>query len=192
MLDTIVLLAGLVEQPILGSILQGHNPALTIRPVATLAEVMALAPDLLRCARLIAFCTDVVLPLQVLDQIGFGAYNFHPGSPGFPGWGCALFGIHQGATEFGATAHVMIEEVDAGPIVGVELFNIPPGTDATGLEALAFAHLARLFRRLAPVLAVQTKPLAKLPIRWSGEKATRRRCAALGGPSLPPALPTCS
>jgi methionyl-tRNA formyltransferase len=73
MLDTIVLLTGLVEQPVLGSILQGHNPALTVRPVATLAEVMALAPDTLRGARLVAFSTDVVVPLQVLDRICFGA-----------------------------------------------------------------------------------------------------------------------
>jgi methionyl-tRNA formyltransferase len=95
--------------------------------------------------------------------------------------------------EFGATAHVMIEQVDAGQIVGVELFNVPPGTDVPSLEALAYAHLAQLFRRLAPVLAVQSQPLAKLPIRWSGEKATRRRCAALGAPPLPPArLPACS
>jgi hypothetical protein len=71
------------------------------------------------------------------------------------------------------------------------LFDVPPGIDAPTLEELAYAHLARLFRRLAPVLAVQTKPPAQLPIRWSGEKATRRRCAALAA-SLPPALPTCS
>jgi methionyl-tRNA formyltransferase len=193
MLDTIILLTGPVEQPVLGSILQGHNPALTVRPVATLAEVMALAPDLLAHARLVAFSTDVVVPLQMLDRLGFGAYNFHPGSPRFPGWGCAHFAVHQGAAEFGATAHVMIEKVDAGPIIGVELFDIPRGTDVSGLEELAYAHLAQLFRRLAPLLALRVKPLAKLPVRWSGEKATRRGCAAMAAASLPPSrLPVCS
>lgn len=179
MLDTIVLLTGQVEQPVLGSILQGHNPAATIRPVTTLAEVTALAPALLNRARLIAFCTDVIVPPQVLDRLRFGAYNFHPGSPQFPGWRCASFAIHQGATEFGATVHVMIEKVDAGPIVGVELFRIPPGTTVTELEERAFARLAQMFRRLARTLAVQTTPLPQLAVQWSGKKCTRRRYAAI-------------
>jgi methionyl-tRNA formyltransferase len=185
MLDTIILLTGAVEQPVLGSVLQGHNPALGIRPVATLAEVMAIEPEALRRARLIAFSTDVVVPLQVLDRVAFGAYNFHPGSPRFPGWGCARFAIHQGATEFGATAHLMIEKVDAGPIVGVELFDVPPGIGALDLEELAYAFLARLFRRLAPELAVRPHPLAQLPIKWSGEKCSRRRYAAICAESVP-------
>jgi methionyl-tRNA formyltransferase len=183
MLDTIVLLTGLVEQPVLGAVLQGHNPVLTIQPAATLADVTALEPDLLSRARLVAFCTDVVVPLEVLDRLGFGAYNFHPGPPRFPGWGCAHFAIHQGATEFGATAHHMVEKVDAGPIVGVELFHIPPETTASSLEELAYAHLAQLFRRLAHVLAVRIKPLPPIPKRWSGEKCTRRRYAAISAPS---------
>jgi methionyl-tRNA formyltransferase len=182
MLDRIILLTGPVEQPVLGSILQGHNPVLTIRPAATLADVTALEPELLGRARLVAFCTDVVVPPEVLDRLGFGAYNFHPGPPRFPGWGCAHFAIHQGAAEFGATAHVMIEKVDAGPIVGIESFLIPPQATVSSLEGLAYAYLAQLFRRLAHALAVRTKPLPRLPIRWSGEKCTRHRYAAISAP----------
>ena len=185
MLDTIILLTGPTEQPVLGSILQGHNPALSIQPAASLADVNALAPELLARARLVAFCTEVVVPLRVLDRLRFGAYNFHPGPPQFPGWGCAHFALHQGATEFGATAHVMIEKVDAGPIVGVELFRIPPGAGAPDLEALAYVELARLFRRLAPGLVTQSDPLPRLPIHWSGEKCTRRRYAAMRAQSSP-------
>ena len=185
MFDTIILLTGPVEEPVLGSILQGHNPALSIRPAATLADVTALAPELLDRSRLVAFCTEVVVPARVLDLLRFGAYNFHPGPPQFPGWGCAHFALHQGATDFGATVHVMIEKVDAGPIVGVELFRIPPGAPAQDLEALAYAQLAQLFRRLAPMLAAQADPLPQLPIHWSGEKCTRRRYAAICAQSSP-------
>ena len=186
MLDTIILLTGTVEQPVLGAILRSHNPALRILAVATAAEVMGLEPQLLRRARLIAFCTDVVVPLRVLDQLAFGAYNFHPGSPAFPGWGCAFFAVHQRARQFGATAHLMAEKVDAGPIVGVELFDVPPGAGVPALEELAYAFLAQMFRRLAAQL-VRSTPLAPLPIGWSGEKCTRRRYAALCAPSSPPA-----
>jgi methionyl-tRNA formyltransferase len=185
MLDTIILLTGAVEQPVLGAILRSHNPALRIRAVATPAEVAALEPPVLQRARLIAFCTNVVVPLRLLDQVAFGAYNFHPGSPEFPGWGCAHFAIHQRAKEFGATAHLMLEKVDAGPIVGVELFDVPPGASVSDLEELAYVSLAQMFRRLAPQL-VRSRPLEPLPIGWSGEKCTRRRYAALCAASIPP------
>src|ERR1700693_5716698 len=115
MLDTIILLAGSVEQPVLTSVLQGHNPPLTVRSVATLADVTMLDADVLSSARLVGVCTDTLVPRRVLDQLAFGAYTFHLGSPQFPGWSPARFAIHQRAKEFGATTHVMIEKVDAGP-----------------------------------------------------------------------------
>jgi methionyl-tRNA formyltransferase len=178
-LDTIILLTGQVEHPVLGSILQGHNPQLSIRPAVSFADVAALEPQLLRHARLIAFATDVVVTADILGQLGYGAYNFHPGPPHFPGWRPAHFAIHRRATEFGATAHVMIERVDAGPIVGLELFRIPDGTTVQGLEELAYLRLARLFRQLAKALAIEVGPLPELAVRWSGKKTSRRALAAL-------------
>jgi methionyl-tRNA formyltransferase len=179
MLDTIILLTGPTEQPVLSSALRAHNSALTVQPVAALADFTSFDPQLLGRARLVAFCTDVVVPRQVLDRLGFGAYNFHPGSPQFPGWAPSHFAAQQGVTEFGATAHVMIEEVDAGPIVGVELFPIPTGATVFDLEKLAYAFLAQLFRQLANCLATRTTPFPELAIQWGGQKGTRRRFRAL-------------
>jgi methionyl-tRNA formyltransferase len=179
MLDTIILVADSVEQPVLTSVLQRHNPLLTVRSVATLADVTALEPDVLSSARLVGFCTDTLVPRHVLDQLAFGAYNFHPGSPQFPGWSPARFAIHQRAKEFGGTAHVMIEKVDAGPIVAAEMFPVPPGCTVSHLEELAYACVARLFWQLAPSLATQPEPLAALSTKWSGEKCTRRRYAEM-------------
>jgi methionyl-tRNA formyltransferase len=177
--DTIILLTGPAEQSILASVLQGHNPQLTICPIETATELAALESKLLRCARLIAFTTAVVVPTKVLDQLGYGAYNFHPGSPQYPGWAPAHFAIYHQASEFGATAHIMTERVDAGPIVGVEMFQIPENISLGALEALAYTHLARLFWRLAKDLATQIEPFSELPIRWSGQKSSRRHYAAM-------------
>jgi methionyl-tRNA formyltransferase len=179
--DTIILLTGEVEQPVLTSVLLGHNPRLTIRPVENLTDIAALEPELLRRARLIAFAADAIVPSKVLDQLGYGAYNFHPGSPHFPGWAPARLAVYRQAKEFGATAHVMTERVDAGPIVGAELFPVPADITVGGLEELAYARLARLFWRLAEPLATQVEPLPQLPIAWSGQKSSRRLYAAMGG-----------
>jgi methionyl-tRNA formyltransferase len=183
-LDAIILLTGPAEAPALAAALRGHNPQLEIRHAGSLSDLVALEPESLRRARLIAFTTPVVVPAAVLNQLGYGAYNFHPGPPHFPGWAPAHFAIYQRATEFGATVHVMIEQVDAGPIVGVELFDIPPDSSVNDLETMAFIRLARLFWGSAKSLATQTSPLAELPIRWSGRKTMRHHYAAMCG--IPP------
>jgi len=178
MLDTIILLTGPAEENALASVLRHYNPKLAVRRVTTLADLEALEPALLARARLIGFVTPVIVPRRILSALGFGAYNFHPGPPHYPGWVPSHFAIYDRATEFGATAHVMIDRVDAGPIVGVELFGIPPNIGVTGLEQLTFIKLARLFWRLAMTLATQCEPLPELPIQWSGRKTTRRVYAA--------------
>ncbi len=179
MFDTIILLTGPVEAGPLTGVLRGHNPRVDVCGVKSLEDLKTLAPDLLERARLIGFVTDVVVPVRILNALGFGAYNFHPGPPHYPGWVPAHYAIYDRAPSFGATAHRMIERVDAGPIVGVELFDIPPSASVLRLQELAFVQLARLFWRLAPKLAAQREPLAELPVKWSGIKSTRRMYRAM-------------
>lgn len=174
MLDNIVLLSGPVEESALAGALRAHNPELAIHTARSLAGLDAIDSSILRSARLIAFVTSVVVPARILNSLGFGAYNFHPGPPHYPGWVPAHFAAYDRAVTFGATVHVMIEQVDAGPIVAVELFPVPPNTSALDLEALAFRQLARLFWQLAKVLATQCEPIQELSIQWSGRKSTRR------------------
>lgn len=179
MFDTVILLTGSAEQAALSEILRRHNPRLTVFGAETLQNLEKLDPGVLRRARLIGFATPTVVPARILQGLGYGAYNFHPGPPHYPGWAPAHFAIYDGATDFGATAHVMIDCVDAGPIVGVEQFGIPPHTGVVGLEELAYAQLARLFWRLANMLVARSDPLPSLPVRWSGQKSTRRSFAAM-------------
>lgn len=179
MFDTIILLTGLLDDSSLSALLRHYNPQLDVRSVGNLNDLDALSPGLWAHARLLSFVTSVVVPARILDQIGFGAYNFHPGPPHYPGWLPAHFAIYGRATCFGATAHVMIEKVDAGPIVGVGLFSVPKNASVPDLERLAFTEAVNLFWRLAPPLATRGEPLTELPIKWSGRRSTRRQYAAM-------------
>jgi hypothetical protein len=179
MFDTIILLTSRLERSIFASVLFAHNPGLAIIPVETLTDLNALAPHTLARARLIAYATGVVVPAHVLDQLRYGAYNFHPGPPDYPGWAPAHFALYARAAQFGATAHVMVDRVDEGPIVGVEMFSIPPGASVASLEGMAYARISYLFWTLAKPLATCSEPLPELPLRWSGTKSTRRDYAAL-------------
>jgi methionyl-tRNA formyltransferase len=179
MFDTVILLTGAAERAVFPPVLLGHNPILTVMPVETSAELAALSPDLLRRARLVAFVTPVIVPQTVLAQLGYGAFNFHPGPPGYPGWAPAHFALYDQATEFGATAHVMVEQVDAGPIVDVEMFAIPAGISVLGLEGMAYARLAHLFWRMAKWLALNPESPPALPLRWGEKKYFRSSYRAM-------------
>jgi methionyl-tRNA formyltransferase len=177
--DTIILLTGPAEQRPLASVLSGHDPQLTIHSIAEQGSLAALDPAVLRRARLIAFSTPVIVPPGILQSLGFGGYNFHPGPPQYPGWAPAHFALYDQATEFGATVHVMTERVDSGPIVDVASFAIPPDIGVLGLEGLAYAHLAKLFWRLARTLATQPEPLQEQPLKWGTRKNSRRAYEAI-------------
>ena len=179
MFDTIILLTSQVEQMPLGAVLRGHNPQLTVHPAATLDHLAAFDTAVLSRSRLIAFATPVIVPASVLASLGYGAYNFHPGPPQYPGWAPAHFALYEQATQFGVTVHAMAERVDTGPIVDVTLFPIPADIGVVALEGLAYAHLARLFWELARPLASEAEPLPERPLRWTGRKNSRRAYQAV-------------
>jgi methionyl-tRNA formyltransferase len=179
MFDTIILLAGEAEQVAMPPVLRSHNSLLTVISVATSADLAALSPDLLERARLVAFVTPEIVSQSVLGRLGYGALNFHPGPPSYPGWAPSHFALYERATEFGATVHVMVEQVDAGPIIDVALFPIPADISVLGLEGLTYTHLAQLFWRMAKSLATDPKPPPTLPIKWGSRKYSRRAYRAI-------------
>lgn len=179
MLDTIILLAGVAERPVLRSLLLAHNPLLTVIAVESRDDLAALSADQLARGRLVAFVTPEIVPASVLARLGYGAFNFHPGPPNYPGWAPAHFALYDRATEFGVTAHVMIEQVDAGPIIDVALFPIPAGISVLALEGLAYAHLAHLFWRLSKSLVTDPQPPPTRSISWGATKYSRRAYRAI-------------
>jgi hypothetical protein len=179
MFDTVILLTGPIEDHALAPVLRLHGPDLDVRNIKTLEELELLPRALLARARLIGFVTPVIVPKRILASLGYGAYNFHPGPPHYPGWVPAHFAIYDQAPMFGATAHMMHERVDSGPIVGVELFPMPANVTVEKLEELALMSLARIYWSLSKPLATQITPLTELPISWSGKRSTRRDYAAL-------------
>ena len=184
MFDTIVLLSGPAEQAAFPALFNKYNAGLTVVPAQTLADLDAIEPRVLRRARLVAVLTSVIVPPRILDRLGYGAYNFHPGPPDYPGRLPSHFAVYDRAKAFGVTAHAMAAAVDSGPIVGVDLFDIPPGIGVPALEKLAFGAAARLIWRLAEALATARGPLPELPIRWCGRKSTKRMYEAMC--ELPP------
>jgi methionyl-tRNA formyltransferase len=102
MFDTIILLAGEAGHVVLPLALRGHNPHLTVVTVRNAADLAALPPDLLARARLIAFVTPEIVSNTTLALLGYGAFNFHPAPPSYPGSAPAHFALYEQATGFKA------------------------------------------------------------------------------------------
>jgi methionyl-tRNA formyltransferase len=169
----IVLLTGEREAPHLAGHLRVYAPMLAVRHVADRAALdqafVVAAPG----RRLIAFTTNVVVPGRYLAACEHGGYNFHPGPPSYPGVYPESFAVWDGAKRFGATAHRMLKQVDAGPIVASEWFDVPANCGRMHLATLAFEALVRLFGALAGPLANSDDPLSETGEAWSGPTRLR-------------------
>lgn len=179
----VVLLCGPTEVRWLSEVLAHHNRDLAVAAVPDAAALAVHAATAPAGTRLIAFCTGSVVPAAVLERLGAPAYNIHPASPAYPGRHPIPFALYDGAERFGATAHVMEERVDSGPIVGAVEFAVPPGADHGWLAERAYRAAVRLFLALAPALA-RPEPLAPVALSWGPRRCSQKALEALC--ALPP------
>ena len=172
----IILLSGREEAPALARMLRRSHATVPIEAVHDLAALTKAAQP---GARLLSFCSAVIVPAAILQILDIPGYNFHPGPPERPGRYPAVFALFEAAPAFGITVHEMAPRVDSGPIVVVERFDLPPLCDLAALEGLAMTRLAETFKRLAPYFTTVTQPLPHLPMAWQGHKTTKADCEKL-------------
>ncbi len=141
----------------------------------------ALARPRARPVRVLSVLNRIILPPDLLQALAEPACNIHPGPPEFPGVAPEAFALYAGATAFGVTAHHMTARVDAGPIVAVLRFPVPPGTTRLALAAAAGRAVWQMVGQIVPRLVRRPAPLGVLDLRWSGRAATSadyaRACA---------------
>jgi methionyl-tRNA formyltransferase len=174
MFEGLVLLTDVAEQVALSRILRHFRPDLTIWPASGLDELRGIEASLLGRARLVAFASTAIVPADVLAGLGYGAYNFHPGPPNYPGWAPAHFALYDGAEQYGVTFHAMAERVDSGTIFDVVSFPVPQACTLLGLGERTYVHLLRLFAVWAEQLATEPALAPRHTVPWSGRTSTRR------------------
>ena len=153
-------------------------PQVEVTLVNDLAELISLPFSVLQKSRLISFSSSYIVPAKILDLLGHGAYNFHPGPPSRPGWGAIEKAIYDQDKAFGTTLHAMNEFVDSGPIIAINIFPIPPGVTRQELLDLTFQNLFNLFTTHLEELVKSQGQLIELPIEWGHKKFTRKDYSA--------------
>ncbi len=129
--------------------------------------------------RLLAFCTGVIVPPDVIEACEAGAYNVHPGPPAYPGLFPSVFAIYDRAATFGTTIHRLTEDIDSGDIVHTKSFDIPAPIDRAGLDKLAFEHALRVTHDFAFKLCDLSEDLKPNGEQWLGRPRTRKDFDAL-------------
>lgn len=179
MAERILVLTGEREAGPLTAFLRAQAPLLRVEAATSRAALDAAAAGDVAGLRLIAFLSGVIVPAGILNRLVLTPYNIHPGSPDFPGLHPEAFALAAGARQFGATAHEMAAQVDAGTIVALETFAVPPGADRMVLAARAYEAAVQLFRHIALHCLATDDALPALGSKWAGPAMRRPDYAVL-------------
>lgn len=141
--------------------------------VQTINELDVAVAAIRGPTRLIAFCTDLVVPGPLIGRLNGDCFNFHSGPPERPGYRPGAFALRERDDTFGVTFHRMIAQVDAGPIYAVRRFGIDYPCDEETLGARIYRALLALVDDLAPALAAPDTSFTASGERWTGRRTTR-------------------
>jgi methionyl-tRNA formyltransferase len=173
MINSILLQTDKLYSATILAMVKQDYPNLEITLVNDLSELIALPFSTLKKSRLLSFASSNIVPAKILNLLGYGAYNFHPGPPSRPGWGALEKAIYDQDKAYGTTLHVMNEYVDCGPIIAINLFPIPPNISRQDLVDLTFQNLLNLFVGHFKELVQSEGPLIELPIEWGHKRFTK-------------------
>jgi methionyl-tRNA formyltransferase len=130
---------------------------------------------------LLSYATSVIVPGWILDKPNLIAVNIHAASPQYPGRDPHHFAVYDEATQYGATLHFMTESVDAGPIIDVELFDVPDGVRPIDLLDKGCEAACRLLGKYLAIFLSGKTPASNPDLAWAGKKRSRKDFLELCG-----------
>ena len=71
-----------------------------------------------------SFRSHYILKKKLLNNVNYGAINFHPGPPEYRGIGCVNYALYDNSENYGVTAHLIDEKIDHGKIINIKKFKI--------------------------------------------------------------------
>lgn len=73
---------------------------------------------------LISFLNSKYINKEIIEKIRNESFNFHPGPPEYPGFGCYNFALLDKVNYYGSTIHIINDKFDNGKIINVKRFKI--------------------------------------------------------------------
>jgi len=133
------------------------------------AEVTNWKGDLL-----ISFISSWIIPSSLLENATYGAINFHPGSPEYPGTGCTNFAFYNGEKEYGVTCHFMKPVVDTGRIIQVRRFPIQSDDTVYSVTQHCYQLIEGMFYEIMGLI-LRGEALPVSEEKWKRRPYTRKQ-----------------
>lgn len=178
-LSNVILLTSRAYADYLTPFLLTENPQINVLQFVHPNQISDLPDDFLLASRLISFGTRYYILPSLLGRIGYGSYNFHPGSTAYPGWAPFLYAIYDQAKTYGVTVHEMSPKIDAGKIISLVEFDVPDAIIPQALVDLTTAHMLALFKTLCSQFANRTDYLPAMNAQWQKTPNRKRDFAAM-------------
>lgn len=174
MISDLIILATEEEKELISNIAQNENANIAIHHVNKCEDLELLLESIEKDSWCLISCgTSIIVPANILNKLDNNAVNIHAASPGFPGRDPHHFAIYHDAERYGATAHIMHPEVDSGPIMDIEWFDIQENETPYSLLERAKIASKVIIRRLVPKLIKQAE-IKQLEYKWSDFKTSRK------------------
>jgi len=176
--DRVVVLAPPEVADAIGQILSDASSATRIERVETGEALDKASAETAETSLLISFGTSIIVPPRVLRRFRAGAINFHAASPAYPGRDPHHFAAYDQCDRYGATAHVMTDRVDEGPILDVEEEPVAPGASPEHYLTIGRRCALRLAERMLPRI-IAGGDWTTSRYGWNSRKTARRDFEAL-------------
>lgn len=126
---------------------------------------------------LISFLSPWIVTVQELSCFN-RAINFHPGSTDYPGTGCYNFALYEGASEYGAVCHHMLQKVDTGDVIAETRFPVAADETVETLKLTTMTAMLEMYESLVARIA-DGDPLPSAPQHWTRRAFLKREMDAL-------------
>jgi methionyl-tRNA formyltransferase len=123
---------------------------------------------------MVSFISSWIYPQTLLNNAGYAAINFHPGSPEYPGTGCTNFAVYERAKEYGVTCHHMKAAVDSGGIIQVKRFAISDEDTVYGITQQCYKLIEESFYEMMGLI-LKGEPLPLTNEAWKRKPYTRKQ-----------------
>ena len=170
LIDALILCTHPAWVDVMRDTLQAFQPKAQLHFVHTKEDLQRLDSNLLQKSRLVCLFSQVIIPPNILQEVAWGSFNFHPGPPERPGWAPLNYAILEGDTRFGTTFHVATERVDQGEILAVDNFDISPTLTYPQLSHWVSESLMRLIYRVGPALFAKSQPSPQGQWVWGDQR----------------------
>ena len=120
------------------------------------------------------FRSHYILKKKILNNVNYGAINFHPGPPEYRGIGCVNYALYDNSKNYGATAHLIDEKIDHGKIINTKMFKVKKNDTVESLLQKTYNLQVKQAIQIIRSLSDDPRNLQKMVKKYKEKKWSKK------------------